>query len=45
MKVLFMSGYTQDLIMRRGTPDRGIAFVQKPFTSEALARRVREVLD
>lgn len=40
-----MSGYTQDLIIRGDTLDRGIAFLQKPFTPEALARRVREVLD
>ncbi|HXD22603.1 MAG TPA: ATP-binding protein, partial [Gemmatimonadaceae bacterium] len=45
MKVLFTSGYTDDAMMRRGVADRGVAFMQKPFTPETLARRVRQVLD
>jgi CheY-like chemotaxis protein len=44
MKVLFMSGYTDHAVMHRDlTP--GSAFIQKPFTPEALARKVRTVLD
>lgn len=45
LKVLFMSGYTEDAIVLQGMLDKGIAFIQKPFTSGALGRKVREVLD
>ncbi|HEU4748993.1 MAG TPA: ATP-binding protein, partial [Gemmatimonadaceae bacterium] len=45
MPVLFMSGYTDDDIIRRGALPAGSAFVQKPFTPEILARSVREALD
>jgi PAS domain S-box-containing protein len=45
MKVLFMSGYTDDAITRKGVLGPDAAFLQKPFTPEVLARRVREVLD
>ena len=44
LKVLFTSGYTDDAVVRRGVLDHSIAFVQKPFTPDVLARRVREVL-
>jgi len=44
-KVLYMSGYTDDVILRHGILEEGIAFIQKPFTLETLARRVREVLN
>ncbi|MCP4580495.1 MAG: PAS domain S-box protein [candidate division Zixibacteria bacterium] len=45
LKVLYMSGYTDNVIAHRGVLDEGIAFIQKPFTSQALAIKTREVLD
>jgi two-component system cell cycle sensor histidine kinase/response regulator CckA len=45
LRVLFSSGYTAEAIARRGVLERGIAFLQKPYSSVALARKVREVLD
>jgi PAS domain S-box-containing protein len=45
IKVLYMSGYTGDVIVHHGVLEPGVDFVQKPFTVEILARRVREVLD
>jgi two-component system cell cycle sensor histidine kinase/response regulator CckA len=44
MKVLCMSGYTDDSIVRHGVLETGVAFVQKPITPALLTRRVREVL-
>jgi PAS domain S-box-containing protein len=45
LKILYMSGYTDEVIAHRGVLDSGIAFIQKPFTVEAIAIKVREVLD
>jgi CheY-like chemotaxis protein len=45
MKVLYMSGYTDDVIVHRGVLVDGTAFIQKPFAPDALARKIREVLD
>jgi two-component system cell cycle sensor histidine kinase/response regulator CckA len=45
MKVLFMSGYTDDSIVRHGVVEGDTAFVQKPLTPNLLTRKVRETLD
>jgi CheY-like chemotaxis protein len=45
MKVLYMSGYTENAIGHNGTLDAGITLLQKPFTLHALKAKVREVLD
>ena len=45
LRVLFMSGYTDDDVIRRGLLDPGAPFLQKPFMPADLARKVREVLD
>jgi CheY-like chemotaxis protein len=45
MKVLYMSGYTDDAITLHGVVESGVAFLQKPIMSEALLREVRRVLD
>jgi CheY-like chemotaxis protein len=45
LRVLFMSGYTDDDVVRRGLLEPGAPFLQKPFTPGDLARKVREVLD
>jgi PAS domain S-box-containing protein len=45
VKVLYMSGYTENVIGHDGTLDAGITLLQKPFTLQALNRKVREVLD
>jgi len=43
-KILFMSGYTDDVVIRQGIQRGEIAFIQKPFNLSALARKVRETL-
>jgi DNA-binding NtrC family response regulator len=45
LKVLYISGYTNDEIVRRGVKQSEAFFIQKPFSTEDLMRKVREVLD
>ncbi len=45
VKVLFMSGYTDNVIVHHGVLAAGTAFLQKPFTPRSLSQKVREVLD
>lgn len=45
MKRLYMSGYTDDATVRHGILGPGVAFIGKPFTPQAIARKVRDVLD
>jgi signal transduction histidine kinase len=45
LKVIYMSGYTEETIVQHGVLNPGIAFLHKPFTSDALGQKIREVLD
>jgi CheY-like chemotaxis protein len=45
VKVLYMSGYTDHPMVRRGVVNAGVAFLQKPFTPTALVSRIREILE
>lgn len=45
LKVVYMSGYTNDEALRRAVVDEGAPFVQKPFTLNTLLGKIREVLD
>jgi FixJ family two-component response regulator len=45
VSLLFMSGYTADVIANQGMLDDGVAFIQKPFSMADMTEKVREVLD
>lgn len=45
LKVIYMSGYTEEAIVHHGVLNPGVAFLHKPFSSEALGQKIREVLD
>ncbi len=45
LRVLYMSGYTDHPMVRRGVVNAGVAFLQKPFTPTVLVARIREVLE
>jgi len=45
VKVAYMSGYTDDAVLQLGVYETDTAFLQKPFTLEALLKRIRAILD
>ena len=45
IKTLYVSGYTNNVIVHHGILDRNISFLQKPFTGEHLARKLRDVIN
>jgi two-component system, cell cycle sensor histidine kinase and response regulator CckA len=45
MKILCMSGYTDETVERHGVSEDRMAFLRKPFTAQSLLRKVRDVLD
>jgi two-component system cell cycle sensor histidine kinase/response regulator CckA len=44
LKILYMSGYTNDMVLRHGVEHEGVAFLQKPITPDQLLRKVCAVL-
>jgi FixJ family two-component response regulator len=45
LRVLYLSGYTDDAVLRHGVCREVVALLQKPFSSDLLLRKVREILD
>ena len=45
LKVIYMSGYTDNVIVHHGVLDKGVQFIQKPFSTHTLISKVREVID
>jgi len=45
LRVLYMSGYTADVIAHKGILDAEVKYIEKPFSPQMLARRIREVLE
>jgi len=45
IRILYISGYTQDTIVKHGILDPTVHFLAKPFTADTLRQKVREVLD
>lgn len=45
IRVLYVSGYTSDAVLRHGVEEEKDSFLQKPFTPRSLAHKIREVLD
>ena len=45
IKVMFMSGYTDNAVLQDGRLSKGLFFLQKPFTPSALGKKVRDILD
>lgn len=45
LKVLFISGYTDDTVVRSGVSQENMDFLQKPFSSTTLLNKIREILD
>jgi two-component system cell cycle sensor histidine kinase/response regulator CckA len=45
LKVIYMSGYTEEVIVHHGVLTQGTAFLHKPFTAETVGRKIREIID